>query len=135
MTDEQEVSTIFEIDGVEYNVVKRGIGQARQVADLGRWLAEHGTEAYRAVLAEGDAAGGVQMVAAVLSTLSAEFLLELYVLVFGCPYEAAEECFEVDTLVDGIFSLYENSKAIKRLVGRFFSGNNSTASVADNYTK
>ena len=134
MTDEQKPSTIFEIDGVEYNVIKRGIGQARQVADLGRWLAEHGTEAYRAVLAEGDAAGGVQMVAAVLSTLSGESLIELYVLVFGCPVEAAEECFEIDTLIDGIVALYENSKAIKRLVGRFFSGSNSTVSVADSST-
>ena len=134
MTDEQKPSTIFEIDGVEYNVIKRGMGQARQVADLGRWLAEHGAEAYRAVLAEGDGAGGVQMVAAVLSTLSGESPIGWYVLVFGCPVEAAEEYFEIDTLIDGILALYENSKAIKRLVGRFFSGSNSTVSVADSST-
>ena len=135
MTDEQKTVTTFEIDGVEYNVIKRGIGQARQVADLGRWLADHGTQAYRAVLSEGDGASGVQMVAAVLGTLSGEALIEVYVLVFGCPVAVAEECFEIDTLVEGILALYENSKAIKRLVGRFFSGSNSATIVEGNSTK
>jgi hypothetical protein len=127
--------TVFDINGVEYNVIKRGLPQANQVADLGRWLAVHGVGAYRAVESEGNVAGGLEMVAAVLATLSGDALVELYALVFGCTIEVSREFFDVAQAVDGVMALYDNSPAIKRLVGRFFSVSASPAAQAATSTQ
>ncbi len=126
--------TVFEIGGQQFDVIKKGLKQANQVAEIGRWLAVHGAPAYRATQQTGDNAGGIEQVAAALATLSGDALMELYVTVFGCPYDLAEEEFDLNQLIDGIVALYENSPIVKRLVSRFFSGNNSQPSEAANST-
>ncbi len=126
--------TVFQIGGQQFDVIKKGLKQANQVAEIGRWLAVHGAPAYRATQQMGDNAGGIEQVAAALSTLSGDALMELYVTVFGCPYDLAEDEFDLNQLIDGIIALYENSPIIKRLVSRFFSGSNSQPSEAGNST-
>ena len=127
--------TVFEIGGVEYNVVKRGLAQAQQVAEIGRWLAIYGAPAIRAIQDNPDFAemGGMEVVTSMLGTLSGESLVELYSLVFGCPMEVANEYFDIAQMVDGIISLYENQPSIKRLVGRFFGAQRSQSTGAGNF--
>src|SRR5512135_391079 len=126
--------TVFQIGSEQFDVIKKGLRQANQIADLGRWLAVHGAPAYRAVQSMGDTAGGVEQIGAALATLSGDALIELYVTVFGCSVALAEEEFDVSQLVDGIIALYNNSPIVKRLVSRFFSGSNSQPSEVENST-
>ncbi len=115
--------TVFEISGVNYSVVKKGRAQARQVADLGRWLAVYGTAAYRKLSQSGDIAemGGIELLSFALSGLDEDALCELFSMIFGCPMDVANEEFDIALLVDGVVALYDNQPAIKRLVNRFFS--------------
>ncbi len=117
-------STVFEINGVNYSVVKKGRAQARQVADLGRWLAVYGTAAYRKLQTNGGEItemGGLELLSLALGGLDEDALCELFSMIFGCPMDVANEEFDIALLVDGVVALYNHQPAIKRLVNRFFS--------------
>ncbi len=128
-------NTTFEIAGHEYNVVKKGIAQAEQVTRLGAWLAQYGTQAYRAVNASDEKAQGIEIVGVILQQFTPQALIELFSMIFGCTTEVAEAEFDIATLVDGCVSIYENSSSIQRLVSRFFSGKVSTATPTDTSTQ
>lgn len=119
--------TVFEIGGQSYNVVKKGLAQAQQVSLLGGWLARYGTQAYRAVQDNDEKASGIEIVGVIMQHFDAEALVELFDLIFGCGLEVAREEFDIAILVDGVFSLYESSPSIKRVLSRFFSVTSSTA--------
>ena len=123
--------TKFSINGVEYDVVKKGIAQASQVADLGRWLSIYGTPAIRSIQSddEFDKMGGLELVSAVLGTLSGDALCDLFATVFGCGQAVAKEEFDIALLLDGIMALYNNAPSVKRLVGRFFSVTKQTSTT------
>lgn len=127
---------VFEINGVNYSVVKKGRAQARQVAELARWLAIYGTSAYRKLQQSGDIAemGGIELMALALGGLDEDALCELFSMVFGCPIDVANEHFDVALLIDGIVALYNNQPAIKRLVERFFSVSKPTSTSDDSST-
>ncbi len=129
--------TVFEINGEKYSVVKRGIAQANQVAYAGRWLAIYGTPALKTIQNDPDYAdmGGVEMLTAFLGTLSGDALVDLFDVVFGCGVPVAREYFEIDLMVDGLISIYQNAPAIKRLVSRFFSKQTSKDSAPDSSTQ
>src|SRR5512139_1309717 len=117
--------TVFEIGGQSYNVVKKGLAQAHQVSLLGGWLAKYGTQAYRAVQDNDQRASGIEIVGVIMQHFDADALVELFDLIFGCGLEVAREEFDIAILVDGVFALYENSPALKRVLNRFFSSSSS----------
>ena len=129
-------STIFEINGEKYDVVKRGIAQAKQVAAATRWLAKYGTPAFRA-MAEQDMAkmGGFEVIVAVLSNLDEYALVELFEIVFGCSREIAEQNFDIMVMVDGLVSIYNNAPMIRTLADRFFSQAPSADTEATSFTQ
>jgi len=116
--------TEFVVDGQEFNVVKRGYGQAKQIAEFGRWLNRHGAPAIHKLTRED---GGIEapdtfrLVLALLDTLTPEAMIDLYCTVLGCEKELANEHFEVDVLVEALIALYHNQPAIQKAVSRFFS--------------
>ncbi len=126
-----EVVTTFDIGGQSYSVLKKGLAQAQQVSELGAWLARYGTQAYRAVQDSDEKAGGIEIVGVIFQQLQAESLVELFSLLFGCGVDVAREEFDIATLIDGAFALYENSPAIKRVLSRFFSSSSSTKTVTE----
>jgi len=123
--------TVIEIGGQSYNVVKKGIAQAQQVSLLGGWLAKYGTQAYRAVQDNDQRASGIEIVGVIMQHFDADALVELFDLIFGCGLEVAREEFDIAILVDGVFALYENSPALKRVLNRFFSVTSSTVTPTE----
>ena len=71
-------NTTFEIGGKSYNVVKKGVAQARQVSALGGWLATYGTQAYRLIQDPSVGSGGIEILGAILQHLDENALLELF---------------------------------------------------------
>ncbi len=120
--------SVFEIDGKNYNVVKRGREQARQVTLIGSWLVKHGAPTVRAIQgAEGlEDMSGIEVIGQALSTLSEDSLIDLFQVVFGCDKKVAEESFDIALLIDGAMAMYNGHPAIQKLVNRFFSGSTST---------
>ena len=127
--------TVFVIGGQEYNVVKKGVAQATQVSHLGGWLAKYGTQAYRAVQNTETTAGGLEVVGVIVGNFDTDALLELFSLLFGCGMDVAREEFDIAILIDGVFAIYENSPAIKRVLNRFFSSKDSTSTPTEQSTQ
>lgn len=117
------MSTVFEIGGEKFNVVKKGIAQARQLAGVSRWLAQYGTPAFRK-LTEGDfnSMAGMEIAVVVLGAIDESGLLDLFQIVFGCNREIAEAEFDISLTIDGLVALYNGSPTIKKIADRFFSG-------------
>jgi hypothetical protein len=132
MTD---VVTTFEIGGQTYNVVKKGVAQARQVSALGSWLAQYGVEAYRAVQDTSDGASGLEVLGAILEHLDENSLLQLFDILFGCGMDVCRDEFDVALLIDGAVAIYENSPAMKRLMSRFFSVSSSSSTPTEQSTQ
>ena len=126
-----EVTTTFEIGGKSYNVVKKGVAQARQVSALGGWLATYGTQAYRSIQDPTVGSSGVEVLGALLQHLDENALLELFDVLFGCGLDVAREEFDIAILIDGAVVMYENSPAIKRVMSRFFSVSSSTSTPTE----
>ncbi len=128
--------TVFTIGEKEYNVVKKGVAQARQVSALGRWLSVYGAPAIRSFQADESMQNATtfDILVNLLGLLSDEALLELFSMIFGCGMDEANEYFEVDMLVEGMISLYQNQPAIKRLANRFFSAPKSKDTEEDSST-
>jgi hypothetical protein len=112
------------VDGQEFNVVKKGYGQAKQIAEFGRWLNRHGAPVIQKLTGEDgglEAPDTFQLVLALLDTLTPEAMIDLYCTVLGCERELANQHFEIDILVDALVALYHNQPAIQKVVSRFFS--------------
>lgn len=118
------MDTVFQIGESKYNVVKKGREQATQVARLGQWLSMYGVNAYRNA-DEGNVLNGIELISAVLSALSPDALIELFILVFGCTQDEANEHFDAALLIDGVTAIYEGSPTLMKVVNRFFSSSNS----------
>lgn len=119
---EETVVTVFEIGGEEYNVVKKGLAQAEQVANLGSWLSANLSEMR---LPEGRDLVFTDYLIALLGSLSGRSLVEVFSIVFGCPKKVASEEFDFGLLIEGFMALYAGQTSFKRLVDRFFSTSNS----------
>jgi len=126
-----------EVCGEQFKVVKTGRAQAEQVVLLGRWLSTYGAKVVTKALPEdGDIekAGVGSIVSNIIENLSADALLDLFVVVIGCSPEQAEECFDIAVLIDAAMEVYEKSPAVKRLIQRFFSPQPSTPSTEESST-
>lgn len=106
----------------EYAVVKTGRAQAEQVVYLSKWLAKYGQGIFSSMKDIGsDDAGGLTFITMLLESLSADALIDLFIVLVGCAKEDAEVYFDVSILVDVLVDVYENQPAVKRLIERFFS--------------
>ena len=134
MSDKESV-TVFQVGDKKYDVVTKGIAQARQVARMGALLGRYGVPIYKK-LSEDNTDGvfsldGVEVLTSVLSTMDEDALISMFIMTFGCTREVAEEYFDIELMIDGMVALYNHQPAIQKLVSRFFSNTPSSDTVPE----
>jgi len=136
-------STVFEIGGEKFDVVKKGFDQAQQVIEVARWLNKYGAQAAKVIQGQAESPegneeasqSGYAVIGRVIETIPPEALVELFALIFGCPVSFAMENFDISLLVDGMITVYDNQPAIKRITERFFSSNTSSGTTQESSMK
>ena len=95
----------------EYPLVKKGRAQAKQVEDLLQWLGRYGGKLFDEMTNE---EGEVELSATIpelivdLSKIvSADALIELYIVVTGCTEEEADDNFDIAQLIDIAVEIFE----------------------------
>jgi len=107
----------------EYRVIKSGRAQAEQVVAVTRWISRHGTRALKVMQSDGEAmsGSGIEFLGKFVEALDADALIGLFQALTGCSQEEAELYFDIATLVDVAFAVYEGQPSVRRLIDRFFS--------------
>ena len=121
--EENSVSTL-EVAGKSFDLVKTGRDQAEQVIQLGKWVNLYGVPALQGMMNdEGEISfsGGFDLLGDVLKALTADALVDLYVLILGCSKTFANKHFDIGTLVEAIALVYDSQPSIGRVLSRFFS--------------
>lgn len=121
--------TKITVNGVEFELIKRGRAQAVQVYSLGQWLSRYGgilVSIFTEKPEELDISEGLAFFGNILGSIEPDALLDLYEIAFGCTEEFCEENFDIADLVDAVMMIYNEHPTIRRLVDRFFSTNNSS---------
>jgi hypothetical protein len=121
---------IVVVNEKEYQVIKTGRAQAEQVVQLTRWISKHGVKAIKSMQsADGSVTFGdnTELLGKVADALTTDALIDLFQLLIGCSKEDAELFFDISVLVDVAVEVYNRQTAVRKLVGRFFSGINSGA--------
>jgi hypothetical protein len=126
----------IEIDGEVFELLKRGRAQAIQIQEIGRWLSKYGSDLMGIIGSmpenmEDNLSQNLVYLGELLSSLSADAMVDLFRVAIGCTSEFAEEKFDVAILIDAVITIYNEHPTIKRLVDRFFSGNSSTSTGED----
>lgn len=130
-----ETSTLMEVGGKQYELVKTGRAQADQVIQLTRWITKHGSKAVAAFSGEQiNSSSGLSFLGNLVASLDGDALIDLFVTVVGCEKEDAEIYFDVAILIESVMIVYEKQPTIKRLVDRFFSNSNLKDSMEDTST-
>lgn len=120
---ENTVSTL-EVAGKSFDLVKTGRDQAEQVIQLGKWVNTYGVPALQGMMNdEGEISfsSAFDLLGDVLETLTADALVDLYVLVLGCSKQFANKHFDIGTLIEALALVYESQPSIGRVLSRFFS--------------
>jgi len=120
---EDNVSTL-EVAGKSFDLVKTGRGQAEQVIQLGKWVNTYGVPALQGMMNdEGEISfsSAFDLLGDVLETLTADALVDLYMLVLGCSKQFANKHFDIGTLIEALALVYESQPSIGRVLSRFFS--------------
>lgn len=133
MSDEQ---VYIEVGNNKYPLVKKGRAQAEQVVSLTRWISKYGMEAFSQIQAsaeevQGKERSGIEFILAAIGSLNADAILDLFVVVTGCTPAEAEEYFDVAQLIDAVTLVYQKQPAIRRVVERFFSPQQSEESTEE----
>jgi hypothetical protein len=124
---EAEVKMV-EVGGKQYPVVKTGRAQAEQVVQVTRWISRHGVKAVEGLQSESGEVSFdsyLSLFGMIIERLTADALIDLFVTLVGCTKAEAEEHFDVATLLDAAFIVYEEQPAVRRLLTRFFSQSSS----------
>lgn len=124
-------SVNFVVAGKEFDLVKSGRDQAEQVVQLGKWINTYGIPALSSMMndaGEISFTGGIDLLGDIISALSADALVDLFVVVLGCSKRFANEHFDVSSLIDAITIVYDEQPSISRLLARFFSADSSEES-------
>ncbi len=130
----------FVIADEVFNLVKKGRAQAEQVHAIGRWLASYGGELAEIIfnrkddLDEADMLGGLSMLGEIASVLTADALIDLYIIVIGCSEEFAEENFDVVDLIEAVQTIYQEHETVRMVIDRFFSESSSVEEQDDSST-
>jgi hypothetical protein len=121
--------TIVEIGGKQFQPAKKGREQADQVVVAAQWLGTYGSK----ILAEvSDEDGQIQigdvweLIDSISKAVTTDALIDLFVVVYGCPKSFANKHFDIGYLVEGLMILWDESPGIRQLVQRFFSSPDST---------
>lgn len=129
--EQEEQPTTVEVGGVAYDVVKTGRAQARQVAQLTKWISKHGSKAARAMdVKEGETPNGIDIVMKFVEALDEDALVDLFTLIIGCPKEDTEVYFDISVLIDAVVMVYTRQPAVQKIADRFFSMSNYSGSTA-----
>jgi len=122
--EEESLPETVMVGDKEYNLIKTGVAQAKQVSDLLNWIGDYG-DRLAGVLVTDDtnpasALGSTwALIAAIGKVSSQEALLDLFVVVIGCSDKEAEKFFSIGTLVDGAQALLSQEEYAK-VLNRFF---------------
>jgi len=107
----------------QIEVVKRGYTQAKQIASLSRWLSKYIApvieNATTMVDNDNAMAAGISILVSVLSSVEADSLVELGMVITGEDEEFVKENFDMEWVIDGMTELLSN-KAFARLIQPFF---------------
>ncbi|HEC63757.1 MAG TPA: hypothetical protein ENI23_00520 [bacterium] len=125
------MSTTIEVADRTFELVKSGREQAEQVVSLGKWMNQYGLPALEGMMnEEGEIvfAGGLDLLQEIIGGLTADALIDLYIVVLGCSKKFANEHFDIATLIDAIVEVYEAQPSLGRVLSRFFS---QTTSIED----
>ncbi len=113
-----------EIAGKTFELVKSGREQAEQVVSLGKWMNQYGLPALEGMMnEEGEIvfSGGLDLLQEIIGSLTADALIDLYIVVLGCSKKFADENFDIAVLIDAIVEVYEAQPSLGRVLSRFFS--------------
>lgn len=113
-----EVQTV-ELNGINYLVVKKGIEQANQIAAFSNWLGKYALPSLNPEAEQTGVTGNY--ILNLLSGLSGQALVDLFVIVVGCSKKVADEQFDFGVLVEAVMIFWDNQPGIQRIVNRFFS--------------
>lgn len=120
----EDLTTEIEVGEKTYDLNKKGRSQAEQISNLIRWLSKYGTDIAEEITNEdGDVSvpGNTQEIFSVLNgVVSADALIDLFVVVVGCSEKEADEHFDIIYLIDGVQALLMQERYIK-VINRFFS--------------
>ncbi len=125
------MSTTIEVADRIFELVKSGREQAEQVVSLGKWMNQYGLPALEGMMnEEGEIIfeGGLDLLQEIIGGLTADALIDLYIVVLGCSKKFADEHFDIATLIDAIVEVYEAQPSLGRVLSRFFS---QTTSIED----
>ena len=120
----EENANILEVSGKSFDLVKTGRDQAEQVIQLGKWVNTYGVPALQGMMDdEGEISfsSGFDLLGDVLQTLTADALIDLYVLILGCSKQFANKHFDIGTLIEALALVYDAQPSIGRVLSRFFS--------------
>ncbi len=120
-----------------FELVKSGREQAEQVVSLGKWMNQYGLPALEGMMneeGEVEFAGGLDLLQDIIKGLTADALIDLYIVVLGCSKKFANEHFDIATLIDAIVEVYEAQPSLGRVLSRFFSQTTSVESSDESST-
>lgn len=123
------MSAQVEVAGRTFELVKTGRGQAEQVVALGKWVNQYGLPALEGMMnEEGEVTfeGGLDLLQGIIGSLTADALLDLFVVILGCSKKFANENFDIALLIDAVFEVYDAQPSLGKVLSRFFSQTTST---------
>ncbi len=123
------MSAQVEVAGRTFELVKTGRGQAEQVVALGKWVNQYGLPALEGMMnEEGEVTfeGGLDLLQGIIGSLTADALIDLFVVILGCSKKFANENFDIAILIDAVFEVYDAQPSLGKVLSRFFSQTTST---------
>lgn len=135
MSKKNEQIETIEVGGKEYRIIKTGRAQAEQVIQLTRWISKYGIPALNSMNTDGiDAENGLAFITTVVEQLDADALIDLFIVLVGCSEEDAEVYFDVAILIEVAIEVYNRQPALRRIIERFFSAQDSEETSEESST-
>ena len=123
----------------KYPLIKKGRAQAEQVEDILQWLGRHGgklVEEFTNEEGEIEISENIaEMLMDISRVLTADALIELYIVITGCTEEEAEDYFDIAQLIDISIEVFEKQKSFRKVVNRFFSKSEPIEATEEHSTK
>jgi hypothetical protein len=125
------MSSTITVEDKTFELVKSGREQAEQVVSLGKWMNQYGLPALEGMMneeGEVEFAGGLDLLQEIIGSLTADALIDLYIVVLGCSKKFADKNFDIAVLIDAVVEVYEAQPSIGKVLSRFFSQTTSVES-------
>ena len=131
------MSAQVEVADKTFELVKTGREQAEQVVALGKWVNQYGLPALEGMMnEEGEVTfeGGLDLLQGIIGSLTADALIDLFVVILGCSKKFANENFDIALLIDAVFEVYDAQPSLGKVLSRFFSQTTSTENSEESST-